>query len=586
MIGLALALCLALSQTQAVQPPRDTPPPADSGGTAIVRGRVVAPDTGQPIPRVEVVLIQIPALFDAGGPAAGGNAPSVSRRATRSGRDGSFEFVRVPAGSYRLQFYPSQADGQFLPLTYGAARSATAWTLDQGKAIELARGQIFDAGATALPRGAALAGRVLDEAGAPLVGVSVRAVIFIGGQTRGVRWGDSAQTDDLGRFRIFGLPPADYAVVAELRVPPAIGAGPGSDDPAGGGAAYLTTYYPSTPYEAAAERVEAAAGREVPGLEIRVLSARMYRVAGQVIDSRGRPIERAMGRLVRRDASAVPFTAMFVTDQQGRFEIGGVLPGDYQVSVRQRAEDPQEDDPSPDPGELATQTLAVDGDVRGLTVLTAPAVTTAGRVAFEPANPELPGGRPLDLRVTTARGDAVNNPDLGALPFARVRRDGSFILKGLAGEYVLRVKGLPAAWYLKAATAGGADVLETPHAFTASDEIAVVISTRGAVLEGAVIDASGKPASTCRVVVFGQDKRAFAPNSLWLQTTNSGAEGLFRFTGLRPGAYYVAALADDYLQRNLASAEALFAHISRYATAATLAEGERRSLTLRLPPPR
>src|SRR5207253_5531571 len=103
-------------------------------------------------------------------------------------------------------------------------------------------------------RGGVIVGRVTVELGNPMVRVAVFTLFFPPGNGRAQRNGGGAQTDDLGQFRLFGLQAGDYTVVAEARgntyAPP--NAPPETEADRQG---FVTTYYPGTPDEAAAQRV-------------------------------------------------------------------------------------------------------------------------------------------------------------------------------------------------------------------------------------------------------------------------------------------------------------------------------------------
>ena len=71
-----------------------------------------------------------------------------------------------------------------------------------------------------MPRGSVIAGRIVDEFGEPVADATVsRRCASSGpsGRRRLVNAGRIAQTNDLGQFRMYGLPPGDYYVSASLR---------------------------------------------------------------------------------------------------------------------------------------------------------------------------------------------------------------------------------------------------------------------------------------------------------------------------------------------------------------------------------
>ena len=72
-----------------------------------------------------------------------------------------------------------------------------------------------------LPAGVAIEGRVMDEAGEPLSRMNVIAARVMAGTDVAQRVGhEPATTDDLGRYRIYGLEPGEYVVAVEGRSVP------------------------------------------------------------------------------------------------------------------------------------------------------------------------------------------------------------------------------------------------------------------------------------------------------------------------------------------------------------------------------
>ena len=135
-----------------------------------------------------------------------------SRRRRRSPTPkGRFEFRDLPAGRFTLQATKSG----FVNVQYGQTRP-----FESGKPIELADKQSLDNADISMPRGSVIAGRIVDEFGDAMPDVSVTAMrqTWQNGRRRLVPSpGRIAQTNDLGQFRIYGLPPGEYYVSASLR---------------------------------------------------------------------------------------------------------------------------------------------------------------------------------------------------------------------------------------------------------------------------------------------------------------------------------------------------------------------------------
>src|SRR5689334_25217057 len=101
MVRVAVLVLLALAPL--IQEPRDRVPRQQPAGTGVIRGRVIASDTGLPIRHGSVVLSMVPPTQL--GPngrvvTANGNVYDASLgrpRQTSTGADGAFEFTSLPA---------------------------------------------------------------------------------------------------------------------------------------------------------------------------------------------------------------------------------------------------------------------------------------------------------------------------------------------------------------------------------------------------------------------------------------------------------------------------------------------------------
>jgi hypothetical protein len=218
------------------QPPRDQPLPRAPGGTAEVRGRVLAEDTGLPLGGARVSLARASALFTREG--------RVSPGTVETAADGTYSFAGLPAGDYWLTASDSPTRDRYLSRGYGAQGP------DGGSAVVTVKdGQRLRNVDITLPPAAVIAGRVTDEHGDPLARIMVLALRWTG--SRPVRAGVPAMTDDLGQYRVFGLTPGDYVVAAEQRLTPA------GTQPSG----LLQTYSPAALGPGQARQLQIAGGQ-------------------------------------------------------------------------------------------------------------------------------------------------------------------------------------------------------------------------------------------------------------------------------------------------------------------------------------
>ena len=129
----------------------------------------------------------------------------------------------------------------------------------------------------ALPPGAVVTGRIVDETGEAVahVSVSLERRRYIDSARRLVAESGST-TDDRGEFRIFGVPPGDYVIVARFDA---------SDLGSRDRVRYVPTDYPGTPVAGEAQRVTVGAGQEVPGITFALARAATATVRGIIRSS-------------------------------------------------------------------------------------------------------------------------------------------------------------------------------------------------------------------------------------------------------------------------------------------------------------
>jgi hypothetical protein len=214
-------------------PPRDpgTPVAAPSGSGGI-RGRVVAADTGAPI-RGALVTI-----------ATRGMLLTIYTDAR-----GRYEFRDLAPGSYSLRAEPNQHQGQFFSPNLPPAPAAVP-----PPRVAVFDGQISEAEDLQLPRAGAIVGRVVDERGDPISNVQVTA-LRPDDRSGSAGYYPSQASDDLGRYRIFHLPPGEYVIVVRTSG----GIGPIVQ---GQSLGFIETYHPGTQSRDEAARVRVRAGEE------------------------------------------------------------------------------------------------------------------------------------------------------------------------------------------------------------------------------------------------------------------------------------------------------------------------------------
>jgi len=210
-----------------------------------------------------------------------------------------------------------------------------------------------------------------------------------------------------------------------------------------------------------------------------------------------------------------------IVNADGTFDLRGVLPGSYILSAQWFDDGKRH---------YARQSIEVgNADVEGVQLTIAPGMTVSGHVRWEGSL------SPAQNLVVMAQGVDEDNP---AGLHARVDSDGSFTLND-APDLPLRVSvyGQSQDSYLKAVTYGGVDSLE--DGFTARAGVAatleVTLSSRGAHVQGSVINAEGLPAVGVCVVLVPDGKHR-TRLSLYKEA-QTDQRGQFLLRGISPGDY-------------------------------------------------
>jgi hypothetical protein len=522
------------------QPPRDTP--AQQNGdqktpSGRIRGRVLAADSGRAVKRARVFL-SAPELPDG--------------RGTLTDDNGLFDFVELPAGRYSLRV----SKAGYVSISYGQRRP-----LQAGTPLQLLDGQQLTSIEMRLPRGSAIAGHLFDESGDPAVGAMVRAMRYDYAQgARQLVAAGSAQTDDQGYYRIWGLNPGEYYVNATVRnfapfggrgggapvgrggAAPAFGRGAGFpggrgappppvDDPEPVG--YAPTFYPGVPSVNESRPVTVGLGADALEIDFGLLLVHTSRVAGHVRNSDNTPASSGNINLFPEGtpvARAMNLGSRIEWD--GAFSIANVPPGRY--TLRARSDDT-------DPAEFAMQAITVsESDVADAVVIVAPGAVISGTVAFENRS----GGRPPDPTQIRLNAPMADFSNLGPNSTARVDKDANFTIRGVpAGEHLIRVQGQPRGWALKSVTVNGREMIDTPidvRSGRSIDGVTVLFTDRLTEVNGTVTDDHGTPITDYTVLAFPTDASLWRPMARQIMTARPDQNGKYQIRGLPPGDYYLA----------------------------------------------
>jgi hypothetical protein len=514
--SLVLVLLAPLAQSATVTMPaqgtlRDTS--ALPKGTGAIKGKVVSADGGRPMRRVQISM----------------SSPDVTEARTMStNSQGIFEFTELPAGRYTL----TASRGGYLRLHYGQRHPG-----ENGRPIQLADGQKVTNADFALPRASTIIGRVTDEIGDPLAGASIFPMQwkYYRGQRRLVPvsgGGPFNRTDDTGGYRITGLEPGDYHVMATTRDAWNDEANPKEK------IGFLPTFSGSTSNPASAQRVKVGLGQEVIVPDFAMVPGRVGTISGTAVSSSGTPLAGESVSMMQEfsgpgssSSFGMPGTKI---GADGTFTIRNVSPGEYKLSVAVPAA-------SGRAAEGAATTVVFNGDdLGGVALVTTAGGTISGRVVSDTGE-ALPteqkirvNARPVDPTRTYSRYDAENG---------RVGDDLTFELKGVIGANRLTAFTVPTGWTLRSILHEGRDLIDTPIDLEGRtiENVTVVLSKTLPEVRGTLTTAQGQPAEGT-ILLFPEDGARWAEESRLIRATRPGTDGMYEFSNVIPGDYLLAAV--------------------------------------------
>jgi len=537
-----LLACLSVL-AQSTSPRRPAPPAV---GTAQISGTIRNAADDKPLPRARVIatadVLEEP-------------------RATITNSDGSFTFTDLPAGSYIV----SATRTGFAEQAYGQARSITGTPIVVGTAQRIGNVDI------ALKPGGVIVGLILDEDGSPFAGAIVEALVtrFESG-AKTLYSVATAQTDDRGEFRLFGLGPGEYYVSAQDPAFRAVSSPKGV-------VRYSPTYYPGTSLADQAKTVTVRATGTPPRVEFRIALVPPARVSGQLVAFDGKPL--LSGAVVMSPIGGEGLRGVSPEDASiqpdGHFTFDNVVPGRYQIRARGQT------------GSGASLFAVfpadvISADVRGIELTLRPGALVEGHVIVEKNRTSKPPVLSA-LRVRAPFTDGAFGGELIGI----VQSDGSFAIRGvMGGTHQFVIDGLPHPWVLKSVMLHGADVTDLEMPVTASEQIhdlRLTVTDASSEVSGVVQNARNVPAANVAVIVFSKVPLFWLRTSRRMRLTYTDVDGRFSVPGLPAGEYFAVA-SDAVDETDLGHRERLQA-LQAYAVPFRLATDDgRATVTLHVAP--
>ncbi len=499
---------------------------------AMLEGVVINAQNSRTIPRASVMLQGL---------------HGVGSRSVRADGNGHFLFQNVEPGQYRVMaerqgFYSDESRRDYQPM------------------VELAAGQYLKNLPVRLMPTAAVSGEIVDEYNDYLQNVEVTLLVA---ETRlgkmFLRPATKAVTDDRGQYRIAGLRPGRYYVVAEYQsqaakyknwldetVAGSFGPQWGGDPAKVAGVTPLAPdaafTYPSLFYPATGDFKQAEILRLNPGDET---SANFIFISAPVVSVTGRVTNGFTGAPAVT-ASVAAFWSEYmqgdgipgrITPENGAFEIRGLAPGSYTL----RASFTEDK-------ETYTGEATIEAGPRGaqnVEIAVLPDFTASGHVS-------MPGNVP-----NTLRRAPVEFVGAGLIP--RVRAAAIFPEFKFEAQlrpekrYYASVRNLPDDYYLKSVAISGHEVpTENVVVSGRRGDLELVLSPNGAQVAGTLFD--GKDQPTRGSVLLVPDIPDFGPPEL-LRRASADSKGKFLFRGVPPGTYRVVAFESVELSEEISQPE-------------------------------
>jgi hypothetical protein len=471
--------------------------------------------------------------------------------------DGKFSFDDVIPGRYRLAV---TRDG------YVPAEIATAGPEGCGAPITMEAGIQRTGLSIEMAPAGAIAGRLYDREGEPAANVTVQAIKSTyqnGGRV--LTSVQTAQTNDIGEYRLFYLPPGRYLVGAALenrsamdsadeRVttaapasaappspppPPVSPAAPlppilsgrfvnGLPTPATPGPRIAPIYFPSLSDPKTATPIEVRAGETFQGADMIVSRVELRSIKGNVQNADARETFQRMtvsliSAVAQPNGGAV---RSLEVQADGSFEIPSVLPGSYTLLASGT------DSSGRLIGRVSVDVFATDvrnvaiGVSRGLSLsgsIRSDETETSNRifgVVLVPTTEDRSIQNLLDLRSNVANGTFK----IDAIP---------------PGNYQAWIMySAPVPIYVKSVRLGSSDV-RNGFRFEAQSNVPleITVGSNGGVVDGVILSNKGQPVRGATVVLVPDATLRQRTSSF--KTTTTDTTGTFRINGIGPGDYKI-----------------------------------------------
>jgi Carboxypeptidase regulatory-like domain len=469
-------------------------------------------------------------------------------KSVRADGQGHFIFQAVDPGFYTLTaerqgFFSDERRREYQPV------------------VEVASGQHVKNVPVRLMPTAVVNGEILDEYNDPIQNVEVKLLasqIQLGRMY--LRPAGAAVTDDRGQYRIAGLKPGTYYVVAEYQnkqtkdsitaeataaIPGPLNS-PGRSEPIMVQGAPEPRYppftYPPLFYPATSDFRQAQSLAVKPGDELAanfiMLSAPLVSICGKVTNGMtGAPAGTASVAAFWTEYMQADGIPARVSPQDATFEIKGVAPGIYTLRAGFTMDNLQY------AGEQTVE-VGIYG-AQNVEIAALPDFDAAGHVSI-----------PESSRKTIGRV-LVEFVGEGLMPGVRARADFPEFKFGAQlrpeKRYYASIRNLPEDYYLKALTVSGHDLPPGNVVLSGrGGDMELVLSPAGGHIEGVLFDSQEQP--TRGSILLAPDVPDPGPPELF-RRSRADAQGRFTLRGIPPGSYRLLALETLNMETEIHSPE-------------------------------
>ena len=558
-------------------PPRDVPSVPPPTGTAGLAG-VVKDLDGSPVRRATVKIAGDMRLD----------------RLTVADDEGKFAFDGLPAGRFTITAlkagYPERS--------YGARQPYRA-----GSGVLLKDGQQMRDLVVTLAKGAVITGTVFDQRGEPAQGVPIMAwqirTSLAGERTLDIVGSepDTIITDDMGRYRVYGLPPGEYTIGTSwyfdggesLRVPTdaeiraafqsaqaARSGQPAPPQPSDEKRDSLApSFIPGVVDPMSASTVTVAAGEIRDGVDLRMQFLPMSEIVATVATADGSPFEVELTVAKRSAVEALNTMLVRPGMTEKDYRSGSLSPGAYTIQA-------QSDATLTKPSMWArADVIAAPGQTATAALILQPAIILTGKVVFEGATLPAPKD-PKQIQIGV-------RPVGGATTQTESNVDAAGYLKTtgiIPGQYRVTgtISGGPPAgtwWSVKSVTVDGRDLTDLPIEVSTGNvpNLTITFTDVTAEVSGTLTMPSGAPATDYFLVILPADRTYWSSRSRRVASTRPDVTGKYSFARLPPGEY-ILAVTTDLIPEDLRDPNAL-ERLATQGAKVSLAFGEKKTLDLK-----